>query len=492
MRVNSQANLSVQFRLLSDDQLAELHRATLYLLEYVGLDVHSERARGVLGEAGAWVDGLRVRVPSPLAEHSLRTAPRSFTVFSREGDPAKDLHIGPGRFYYGPGPTCPNFRDPRTGERRKYTRADARAAAAVCDALPEIGFVESLGTISDVRPQLSDIYEFADMIACTGKPIVAWSYREDGCRDIHQMAVAVAGGDDAFQRRPNYIFYCEPVSPLVSNREAAEKVVYCAEHRIPLIFTPCVIGGGTGPSTLAGIIVQAAAESLLGLVLSQLLRPGTPYCLGGVVSIMDMRAMVMAYGAPELSLLQAGLTELSHYMGLPLWTTGGCTDSKVADEQAALEGALSILFAALSGGDLCHDVGYIESGMTGSLQHLVMMDEAISMVRRIMRGIEVTPETLAINVIESVGPGGHFLAEDHTLKHYKAESWFPKLMDRTRWQDWQTGGRKTMGDRAQRKLGDILDSHKPAPLTPEAQARIDAILAAAEKRQGSAKPNDAE
>jgi len=484
MRVNYSTNSSLQFRLLSDDQLAELHRATLHVMEYVGLDVHSEQAREILADGGAWVDGLRVRLPSRLVEQALKSAPRSFTVFSREGNPAKDLQIGPGRFYYGPGPTCPNFRDPRTGQRRRYTRADARATAIVCDALPDIDFVESLGTVSDVRPELGDIYEFAEMIACTGKPIVAWSYTQHGCRDIHQMAVAVAGGEAAFLRRPNYIFYCEPLSPLVSNREAMEKVIYCAQHRIPLVFTPCVIGGGTGPSTLAGIIVQAAAESWLGLVVTQLIQPGAPYGMGGVVSTMDMRAMVMAYGAPELSLLQAGLAELSHYVGLPLWTTGGCTDSKLADEQAALEGALSVLFSALSGGDLCHDVGYIESGMTGSLQHLVMMDEAIGFVKRILRGIEVTPETLAADVIHSVGPGGHFLAEEHTLKHYRRESWFPRLMDRTRWQDWANGGKRSMADRAQEKLNGILDSHKPAPLPASAQSEIDGVLAAAERRVG--------
>jgi len=482
MRVNYRVNRSVQFRLFSDDQLEELYRAVLHTMEYTGLDVHNEEARALLEQAGAWVDGLRVRVPAHMVEQALATAPRSFTVFSREGDPAKDLHIGPGRFYYGPGPTCPNFRDPRTGERRKYTRADARAVATVCDALPNIDFVESLGTVSDVHYELADIYEFAEMIACTGKPIVAWSYTEDGCRDIHQMAIAVAGGEREFLRRPNYIFYCEPVSPLVSNEEAMDKVLYCAKHRVPLIFTPCVISGGTGPCTLAGVLVQAAAESWLGLVISQLLRPGTPFCMGGVVSIMDMKATVLAYGAPELSLLQAGLTELAHYVGLPLWTTGGCTDSKAVDEQAALEGALSVLFSALSGGDLCHDVGYIESAMTGSLQQVVMMDEAIAFVKRIAQGIEVTPETLALDVIDAVGPGGHYLGEAHTLKHFKTEFWFPRLMDRTRWEDWENAGKRTMGDRVQEKLNEILDTYQPAPLPAEAQARIDDILAAAEAR----------
>jgi trimethylamine--corrinoid protein Co-methyltransferase len=296
------------------------------------------------------------------------------------------------------------------------------------------------------------------------------------------MAVAVAGDEDAFQRRPNYIFYCEPLSPLVTNRDAMEKLMYCARRRVPLIFTPCVIGGGTGPTTAAGIVAQAAAESWLGLVVSQLLRPGTPYCMGGVVSCLDMKLTVLAYGAPELSLFQAALTELAHYVGLPVWTTGGCTDAKVVDEQAALEGTLSVLCAALSGGDLCHDVGYVESAMTGSLQQLVLMDEAIAYVKRVVRGVQVTPDTLAVDVIDAVGPGGNYLSEAHTLEHFRAEFWRPTLMDRTRRETWEREGRKTMGDRVQEKLLTLLDTHRPTPLAPEAQAKVAELLAGADAR----------
>jgi trimethylamine--corrinoid protein Co-methyltransferase len=482
VRANYLVSSSVQFRLLSDGDLEEVYRGALHLLEYTGLDVHNEEARAALAQAGAWVEGTRVRVPSFVVERALSTAPRSFTVFSREGDSEKDLTIAPGRFYYGPGPTCPNFMDPASGEVRQYTRADARAVATACDALPNIDFVESLGTVSDVPYELGDVHEFAEMIAHTGKPIVAWSYTEDGCRDIHRMAAAVAGGDDAFVRRPNYIFYCEPLSPLVSNEEAMDKVLYCAQHRVPLIFTPCVIGGGTGPCTLAGIIAQAAAESWLGLVVSQQLNPGTPFCMGGVVSCMDMKSMILAYGAPEMSLLQAGLTELAHHVGLPLWTTGGCSDSKAVDEQAAIEGALSVLFAALSGGDLCHDVGYIESAMTGSLRQLVMMDEVIGYAKRIARGIDVTPDTLAVDVIDNVGPGGNYLTEEHTLAHFRREFWSPALMDRNRRETWEGRGRKTMGDRAQERVTELLASHRPATLAQEATDAIQETLVAADAR----------
>jgi len=483
MRVNYQVNAAPQFRVLSDDQLQELYMATLQLMQHTGLDVHHEEARRLLEGNGAWVDGLRVRIPAFLVEKALATAPRRFTTYSWQGNPAKNIVVSPNCPHYGPGPTCPKFRDPRTGERRLFLREDAGTVAMVCDALPNIDFVEGLSTISDVHPDLSDIYEFGEMIANTGKPIVAWSYTVDGCHDIHQMAIAVAGSEEAFTRRPNYIFYCEPLSPLTSNKEAMDKVVYCAKHRIPLIFTPCPIGGGTAPSTAAGELVQAAAESWLGLVVTQLLNPGTPFFMGGVVSIMDMKAAVLAYGAPELSLFQAALTDLAKYVGLPVWSTGGCSDSKILDEQAALEGALSVLFSGLSGADLIHDVGYLESAISGSLQQLVMMDEVIGMVKRILRGIQVTPETLALEVIGRVGPGGHYLEDEHTFKHFKEEFWRTELIDRRRFESWETGGRKTLGERVQEKLNQILDTYEVSPPLPEdAQEKINAILTAAEDR----------
>lgn len=482
MRVNYQTNASVQFQVLSDDQKQEIFRAVLEVLEHTGVEVHNDEALAVLQAQGAWVDGVRARIPSYLVRRALATAPSSFTIYSREGNADKNIVIGPNRVHYGPGPTCPNFRDPRTFERRLYTRQDARDVARVCDALPNIDFVESLGTVSGVNADLADVYEFAEMIACTGKPIVSWSYTLDTCRDIHEIAMAVAGGEVALQQRPNYIFYAEPLSPLQSNQEAADKLVYCSKHRIPLIYTPCPMGGGTAPTTSAGILVTAMCESLHGLVISQALSPGTPFVMGGVVSIMDMMYSVLGYGAPELSLQSAALTEMAHYVGLPAWSTAGCTDSKLVDQQAGIEGAISILFAELSGADLVHDVGYIESAMTGALQMTTMDDEIIGFVKRIARGLEVTPDTLATDIVHHVGPGGHYLATDHTLSHFKDEFWFPRMIDRSRWEDWQAAGQPSMGDHVQAFLNDTLENYQPVALTPEVQQQIDAILAKAEAR----------
>lgn len=482
MRTNYRINSGVRFQMLSRDQLEEMYHGVLHVLDKIGLDVHHAAARDILREAGARVDDKRVCIPPHVVKRCLATAPRSFTIYARDGDPARDIHIGPGRAHFGPGPTPPNFIDIHTLERRPYLKEDARIVSTVVDALPNIDFCESLGTVSDVHPDLAASYEFATMFPNTSKPIVAWSYGWDDSADIHAIAVAEAGGQEAFEKRPNYVHYCEPLSPLVSTFEAVDKVIFAARHGVPVIFTTCALAGGTAPVTAAGIIVQTTAESFLGLVLAQTIRPGLPFFMGGVLSVMDMNAMILTYGAPELCLIMAGATELAHHLGIPLWQTGGCTDSKCLDEQAALEGALSSYFSALSGGDLCHDVGYTESGMTGSIFQTVMMDEAIGYSRRITRGIEVTEDTLATDVIHKVGPDGHYLYEDHTMRHFKTEFWYPTLCDRRNYEEWEEDGSKPMRRRVIERTHEILGSHTPSAVRPETVEAIRRVMDAAEER----------
>jgi hypothetical protein len=211
-----------------------------------------------------------------MVKDALRKAPRSFTLWARDGNPKHDIHIGPGRAHFGPGPTCTHFIDPETLERRPYTKADVPMVARLVDALPNIDFCESLGTVSDVHFDLGALYEFAGMFPNTSKPIVAWSYDRYDSAGIHEIAVSEAGGQRAFEQRPNYVHYCEPLSPLVSTFEAIDKLIFAATHRVPLVFTPCPIAGGTAPITGAGIITMGAAESWMGLTLAQTLQPGLP------------------------------------------------------------------------------------------------------------------------------------------------------------------------------------------------------------------------
>jgi len=482
MRTNYRMNSGVRFEMFSPDQLEEMFWGVLHVLEYTGLDVMHEEAREILKNAGAWVDGTRVRLPNYLVRKSLEMAPRSFTLFARDGNPENDIHIGPGRAHFGPGPTCVQFIDVETQERRPYMKSDVPLVAKVVDALPNIDFCESLGTVSDVHHDLGALYEFAGMFPQTSKPIVAWSYDKDDSAGIHEIAVAEAGGQEAFEKRPTYVHYCEPLSPLITTTESVDKLLFAARHRVPLIFTPCPLAGGTAPVTAAGIIIQAAAESWMGLTIAQAVQPGLPFIMGGVLSVMDMSAMILAYGAPELSLMMAGITELAHYVGLPLWQTGGCTDSKTFDAQAMIEGSLSCYFSAMTGGDLTHDVGYTESAMTGSVFQLAAMDEAIGYTRRITRGIEVNEETLAVDVIHNVGPNGHYLKEKQTRRYFKSEFWYPNLHDRRNYEEWDMMGRMTMKDRTIARVQDILFTHKPSPIKPETEKVIQKVLEEAEAR----------
>ena len=482
MRTNYVVNSGVRFQLLSQDQLQELFDGVLHLLEYTGLDVYHDEGREILKEAGAWVDGLRVRLPSYLVKDALAKAPRSFTLWARDGNPKHNIHIGPGRAHFGPGPTCPNFVDVETLERRPYVKSDVPLVATVVDALPNIDFCESLGTVNDVHHELGALYEFAGMFPNTSKPIVAWSYDRFDSAGIHEIAVAEAGGQQAFEKRPNYVHYCEPLSPLTSTFEAVDKLIFAARHRVPLIFTPCPIAGGTAPVTAAGIVTQGAAESWMGLTMAQAIQPGLPFFMGGVYSVMDMSSMILAYGAPELCLMMAGITELAHFAGLPLWQTGGCTDSKTFDEQAIIEGSMSVFFSALTGGDLCHDVGYTESAMTGSVFQLAAMDEAIGYSRRITRGIEVNEDTLAVDVINNVGPNGHYLRQEHTRRYYKTEFWYPKLCDRRNYEEWEMMGKTSFKERTVARVRDILATHQPSSIKPETEKVIEKALAEAEER----------
>jgi len=475
-------NASTQFQILSQDERQEVYFAALKVLERTGIIIHSDEALNVLKEHGAWVEGSRAYIPPFMVEKARATAPVSFTLYSRDEDAAKNLEISPNHVHYGPSITATHFLDPRTGERRQYLREDAVSAARVCDALPNVDYVAAQGSISDVHPDLMEGYEFATLIANSEKPVMAWSNTLDGCRDIHRIAIAVAGGEEQLARYPGYFFLGCSISPLIIPQEVAEQLMYCARHAVPYVFGPCPMCGATTPSTLASTLVVATAECLAALVIAQIVNTGTPFLIGGSLATMDMRTATMPYGAPELSMLCAAEAEIARYLGLPVWTTAGVSDSKLVDEQAAMEGAMSVVLAGLSGADLIHNVGFIEGCLTGSLQYLVMMDEAISYVKRVLRGIEITPETLAVDWIEKIGPGGDFMSTEHTLKHFRTEFWYPTLMDRQMRESWEHTGQKNMQERVQAKLDRILDTHRPAPLPDEVQTRIEAILAAAEAR----------
>jgi len=319
----------------------------------------------------------------------------------------------------------------------------------------------------------------------TSKPLVITAVDKEGLADQYRMACEVLGGPQEFAQAPLFVIYIEPSSPLSHSVEAVEKILYAAEMGIPAIYTPCTMCGATAPVTLAGGMVQCLAECLVGVVLAQLKRRGAAVIIGGVQSAIDMTTSILSYGAPEMVLLSAAMTDVAKWLRLPMFSTAGCSDSKVLDQQAAIEAAISVTIAALSGANLIHDVGYLESGLLGSFDMLVMSNEVIGMAKRILRGITVTPETLAVDVIEQVGPGGHYLTQEHTRQHFKSELWFPTLVDRQQRRGWEASGRKTMAERVRAKVKDILEHHQPLPIPADVENRLKEIVAQADERHNS-------
>jgi trimethylamine--corrinoid protein Co-methyltransferase len=262
---------------------------------------------------------------------------------------------------------------------------------------------------------------------------------------------------------------------------ALDKLLLCSELSIPLLFTPGSMTGGTAPATRAGAMVISVAESLAGLVVHQLKNQGAPIISGGNSMVMDLMTTICSYGAPEFQLVIAGYSELFHYYKLPVWGFAGCSDSHLLDEQAAIEATFSIMMNAMAGTNLIHDVGYLSSGLTGSCEMIVMSDEIIGMVKRMLRGIPVDRDTLATEAIHRVGPGGHFLMDEHTLRHMHSEFWRPRILNRDPLETWQNKGAKPMRVRLNERVRAILSDHSVEPLSEQTRRSLSDIIAKRQK-----------
>ncbi len=478
---NYKVQESNYLQVLSDDQCRRLIGAAMEILERTGVTYLDDDAVERMKKAGCYVDGNRVRIPFRLVEQALNSVPRKVSLSnSRTGKRVMEMEGG--NAYFGTGSDTPNFIDPYTQERIRTSRKTVSMATKCIDALPNLDFVMSLGIVQDVHQLVYDRYQFEAMVLNTSKPIVITAIDEPGYSDIIKMCEYIAGSEEELRRNPFLTLYAEPISPLQHPGDSARKLMLAAKKGLPVVYTPCIMAGGTVPATLAGAMANGLAESLSGLVLNQVTSEGSPFIMGGVFTVMDMQTTIFSYGAPEFDLMMAALGDVSNFLDIPMFGTCGCTDAKMVDEQALIEGALSILMTAQSGANLNHDVGYIEHGNTASLEYLTICDDLIGMARKIVNGIEVSDETLALDVIDKVGPGGHFLGEEHTLEHFKKETWYPRFFVRQIYEKWEADGSKTLFDKANEKVIDILENYEPEPLPKNVQQKIKDIISNAESK----------
>jgi trimethylamine--corrinoid protein Co-methyltransferase len=345
------------------------------------------------------------------------------------------------------------------------------------DALPEIDFVMSAFLPADVDPRIYDRYQMEAMLMNTTKPIVFVTPDFDGCVTAVEMCEMVAGGADAFQRKPFATCYINVTSGMIANAEALQKCMYLAEKGLPQLYIPLNAGGVNSPVTIAGCMASMNAGTLLGIVLAQLVREGAPVAVpgwnGGPYNLQTM------VGNYVLADEQGVPTSMGRYYNLPVFGLGGSTDSKVLDQQCGFEVTLSLMTSLLHGANVVHDVGFMDSGVQGSLQVIAIANDILGFLRAATRGVEVNEETLALDVIEELGPTGSYLDHEHTLRHYR-EPFYSALADKNQHSVWLKRGAKSMEARAAEMVDSILEKHQVEPLPQEIQYGLKEIVSQAQ------------
>lgn len=466
-------------KILTQDQIWEIRQAAFDIIERVGFKCEHKAVHKMMKQAGAWVKGNNIKIPRYIVQECLVTAPEGWTIYDRTGRRA--MEVEGEKSYYGTSTASPNTRDAFTGEIRPTTLNDIELGAKVADSLNNIDFVMPMGTAQDVPANAAEVHEFSALVSNTTKPSVFIGYSALGCEYVYEMASVIAGGAGNLREKPFLIAYPEAIAPLFFPNEVVDRIFVAADRFMPQVPGSTVQAGATGPVTLAGLISQITAESLIHITIAQLRKKGCPVAMSGNVGILDMRNALMTMGAPENNLALAAQAEVARSFNLPTWGLAGATDAKSLDAQAGIESAFSILSQGLSGLNLIHDVGYMAAGMICSLEQLVMGNEVVGMTKRFVNGIRVTRETLARQVIEDVGPGGHFLVQKHTMNHFKEELWNSTLMNHQTIDAWHSAGAPTMADRTREEIRKITDTHTPAPLSDKVLAELDRLKREGEK-----------
>jgi len=483
MRGGFDATVQPRVQFLSQEGVEKLHLAALEILEKTGVIVYHDGALELLASAGCKVsDKNRVYIPPHLVEKAVSSTPEKMVIYDRKGEPAMLLQDRAS--YWGPGSDTPFILDSFTDERRQTCLRDVEQVSVLVDGLDNLDFLMCMGVAHELPQTVADKYHFVAMVSNTTKPIVFTASSKENLADIYRMACEVLGGEDHFEQKPFIIHYAEPIAPLVHPKDALEQMLFCVEKGIPVVYTSGTTAGQNGPATLAGSLALSNARILSGIVIGQLKRKGAKMIVTMHASSMDPRNAIHTYASPEHIICQAAAKDLSDYYRLPTFGRAGCTDSKMLDQQAAFEAGNEILMQAPCGENLIHDVGYIESGLTASWDALVMCNEFIGAAKRVAKGFQLNSETLALDLINRVGPAGHFLAEPHTVEHFRKEFWIPELLDRDHFQNWEEKGKSTLLDKAKSSVKNILKSHALEPLSSALIKSLEELAKKSNPRSG--------
>ncbi len=458
-----------QYLPLDEADILKLHKTSLRVFSEIGVQVNDREARDLFRRAGAQVDESSgvVRIPAGMVEDLVGTAPATVTLCGRDDSGLLDCELGGSQVHMGTGGTALNVQDPGEVRIRPAQLEDITRMATLVNALENIHFYMLNVYPSDVQDEAIDVNRFGAALARTNKHVMGGVYTIDGIRSVIRMAELIAGSPARLRERPFLSMVTCVISPFKLDEHYSRLTMEVARQGIPVVVPSEPLCGATAPITLAGNILIQNVDSLSGVMLAQLVNPGTPTLYGCISSITDLRELKYLSGAVEMGLMNAASAQLARFYNLPYYATAGMTDSKTNDVQAGYESALTSLLVALAGANFIHDAaGFIEFCMTASYDKLVIDNEIIGMVMRAVEGIRVDDETLAFEEIHKAGPGGHFVSSRHTRRHMRSEHYAPQLSDRMNRDVWEKEGAPDTVARATQTVKSILD-RKPAPVIPE-------------------------
>jgi len=474
--------------ILSNNQIEEIHEATLKVLEKTGVRILSQQALDILKEAGCTIESRKAFLDSELIEDALNKCPSSFTWYSVHPESKKHIKLEPGHVNISISHSPTHVID-LEGNRRRSTFSDVADMTRLGDALEmmHLGGSGLSGTVEEIDLRLdlmtAAAYRFVHEVKNTDKPLFippSGMSPDDGFEFFNLFREDLSD----LQKKPCSWVWVNTVSPLTHNETMTEYALGFAMFGLPVLFRPEVMAHATGPATLGGSLVQHNAEILSGVVMCQLanesygIAPPPPIVYGTASSILDPRTAQIALGAPEAGLMNVLTAQMANYYNLPTRGTAGCTDSKVLDAQAGQESAMNVLLASMTGINLIvNALGGLGPGIqVGSYAAMIFHDENLKAISRVLKGIEISDEALAIDVIHEVGPGGEYFSHPHTLKHFRSEFFMPRLFDRTDYDVFEKSQKKDILTRANEKAHEILKTHQPAELDADIVKTLDEIL----------------
>jgi trimethylamine--corrinoid protein Co-methyltransferase len=464
-----------RYRPLTDRDIEQIHRTVLRVFSEVGVQVNHDEALEIFEKAGAKADRRSriVRFEEAMVMDLIRQAPAKVNLCGREPDGSLDCEIGGTRVYLGTGGTALNVQDPGADDNRRSELRDIMNMARLVEELENIHFYMLNIFPNDIDREEIDVNRFGAALNRTKKHIMGGVYTLEGVRNVIAMAEMIAGSPEALRQRPFISMVACIISPFKLDEDYGRLAIEVAKNRIPLVVPAEPLCGATAPVTLAGNLVVDCVDTLTGVMLAQLVNPGTPVLFGCISSITDLRDMKYLAGAVEMGLLNAAASQMAQFYELPIYATAGMSDSKVNDAQSGYESALTNLMVALAGGNFIHDAaGFLEFCMTASFDKLVIDNEIIGMVMRAVEGIRVDETTLAFDEIQKVGPGGHYVSSRHTRRYMRTEQYMPTLSDRENRDIWEAAGGKDARRRATEIARSVLNAEPVSLIDTDVRRRI--------------------